>query len=219
MSMNIITVPVEKLIGWAKNPRTITSEDLDRLKWQIEHLGVYKPVLVTCALESDNAGPAEWVALGGNQRLKAFIDLGIKEVQCSVVKADDEQRRIEYSLSDNDRAGAYDKAKVGALISPFKDELELDIFKIDTLKNIPDLNDILNELDETEPDSPEIEITPELFESHNYLVLYFDNDLDWEVAQDVFKIRSAGALDSKKGYKREGVGRVIDGKKALKAIL
>jgi lipoprotein NlpI len=66
---------------------------------------------------------------------------------------------------------------------------------------------------------PEIEITPELYESHNYLVLYFDNEFDWQSAVDAFEVKQQHAIDSKDNYKRIGTGRVINGGDVLKKIL
>ena len=70
--MKIITIPIKEVTGWKLNPKSIEQEDIDRLIWQIEHLGVYKPLLVTKVRKKDDAGTANWIALGGNQRLKAF---------------------------------------------------------------------------------------------------------------------------------------------------
>jgi hypothetical protein len=64
---------------------------------------------------------------------------------------------------------------------------------------------------------PEIEITPELYESHNYLVLYFDNDFDWQSAIDVFGIEKTMRKNIKIGD--VGEGRVLSGSTVLKTIL
>lgn len=50
--------------------------------------------------------------------------------------------------------------------------------------------------------------------THNYIVLYFDNDFDWEVAQDKFGLKKVKDLIPRKGQP-VGVGRVICGKKVL----
>jgi hypothetical protein len=68
-------------------------------------------------------------------------------------------------------------------------------------------------------EKPEVEFTEELGEESNYLVLYFDNKIDWINAQSVFDLKPVKALDSKKGYERVGVGRVIDGTKFIEKIL
>ena len=144
--MNIIEVPIEKIANWKLNPRSIHEEDIKRLIWQIENLGVYKPLLVTKALKKDNAVTADWIALGGNQRLKAFNKLGIKEVHCSVVKADSQKKRIEYSLSDNDRAGSYNRDQLNDLIFPEMDSLDLDMFKLD-LGELTGLDEFMTEIE------------------------------------------------------------------------
>lgn len=67
-------------------------------------------------------------------------------------------------------------------------------------------------------EKPRHEITAELLESHNYVVLYFDNDLDWNVAQQVLGIEPKEALDSREGYRRAGIGRVIRGAPVIERL-
>ena len=86
-----------------------------------------------------------------------------------------------------------------------KEELFPDLFK--------EGGEILKE------EKPEVEFTEELGEESNYLVLYFDNKIDWINAQSVFDLKPVKALDSKKGYERVGLGRVIDGTKFIEKIL
>ena len=74
--------------------------------------------------------------------------------------------------------------------------------------------------DETgEKEEGEIEITPELYESHNYLVMYFDNEFDWQSAVNTFEIKPVHAIDSKENFLRVGTGRVLKGSDVLKKIL
>lgn len=109
-----------ELVRWDENPRTITDKEYERLQEHIRHLGVYKPLLIN----QDN------IVLGGNQRLKALIDLGHEEVMCSVVTTKDKHQMIEYALSDNDQMGKFDEQKVAELVTlnPIKTEL----FKLNT---------------------------------------------------------------------------------------
>jgi len=122
--MKIIKVPIEKCELWEKNPRGITKKDFERLKKQIQKLGVYKP-LIAC---QENG---KYIILGGNMRLRALQELGYKDVELSIVEAKTEKEKIEYSLSDNDRVGYYEEEKLAELIYPHLDELELEDFKID----------------------------------------------------------------------------------------
>ena len=64
---------------------------------------------------------------------------------------------------------------------------------------------------------PEIEISPELFESHNYVVLYFDNDLDWQTATEVFDLKTVKRKNERIGDK--GLGSVVAGSEILKTLL
>ena len=65
---------------------------------------------------------------------------------------------------------------------------------------------------------PEVEFSEELLEEHNYVVLYFDNTLDWQVAKDVFGLGTVKALASKDGYIKNGTGRVVKGAKYLERL-
>ena len=102
---------VESLKFWDKNPRKIKKEDFERLKNQILSLGQYKPLLIT----------EDGVVIGGNMRLRAYRELGIKTAWVSVVDAKDEETILKYAFSDNDRAGYYDDDLLANLSSAFPD--------------------------------------------------------------------------------------------------
>lgn len=122
--MKIVKVPIGQLDLWDKNPRGISKVDFARLKKQITKLGVYKPLV---AYQSKD----RYVVLGGNMRLRALKDMGIKEVEVSVVEAKTEARRIEIALSDNDRAGFYEEDKLAELVYPEIENLDLEDYKVD----------------------------------------------------------------------------------------
>ena len=67
--------PLENLTPWEENPRSITAGNLTRLKNQIIKHGQYKPILVT----------KDGIVIGGNMRLKAYKELGIKNIWISVI--------------------------------------------------------------------------------------------------------------------------------------
>jgi len=101
--------PIGKLHEWEKNPRSITARDFERLKKQISVLGQYKPLIIT----------ADGTVLGGNMRLKAYRELGLENIWVSIVEAPDEAKKLEYSLSDNDRAGFYDGDLFSGLVDQY----------------------------------------------------------------------------------------------------
>jgi DNA modification methylase len=124
MTMKILKVPISSVVPWAKNPRGILEGDFARLKKQIRKLGVYKP-LVAC---KENG---KYVVLGGNMRLRALKEFGLKEIDISIVYAKTEAKRIEYALSDNDRAGYYEEDRLAELVYPHIADLDLAEFKVD----------------------------------------------------------------------------------------
>ena len=70
----------------------------------------------------------------------------------------------------------------------------------------------------------EIPFTEVLREEHNYIVLYFDNEVDWLQAESLFALETVKALSTRTDGKltasaeRRGVGRVLRGPEALEAL-
>lgn len=129
---------ISKLHNWAKNPKFVEPTDLERLKTQIQELGQYKPLIVS----------TEGEVLGGNQRLKAYKELGITEVWVSVVSPKNEAQKLAYALSDNDEVGQYDREKLIPLIENVPD-LDLEQYSVNLGTPIK-LQDLIFDVD---PDS------------------------------------------------------------------
>lgn len=155
--MEIKKVDISLLDNWDKNPRGIKEKDFNRLKQQIKNLGVYK-ALVACK-ENER-----YIVLGGNMRLRAYKELGHKEVFITEVEAKTDKRKTEIALSDNDSVGYYEYDKLYELLEPLKDDFNFEDFKVDIegLKNIP-LESVFNDIQikeiEGEDDVPEIKKT------------------------------------------------------------
>jgi len=122
--VNLLKVPISDVQPWDKNPRGIKTKDYERLKKQILKLGIYKPLLAY----RENGG---YVVLGGNMRIRALKELGMTEVDISVVEAKTEAKKIEYALSDNDRAGFYEEQALAELVYPHIEDIDLGEFKVD----------------------------------------------------------------------------------------
>lgn len=97
-------------------------------------------------------------------------------------------------------------------------DADLDMTKLNLTIDIPsfDLEKILEGKKRSE--KPEVEFTEELLEEHNFVVLYFDNQVDWLQAQSILKLKRVKALDSKEGFEKMGVGRVMKGIDAIERI-
>jgi hypothetical protein len=145
---------VKDLKNWGSNPRSITAKGFDRLKNQIKRLGKYKPLLII----------ADGTVIGGNMRLRALEEMGVDEVKVSVIefhKQTDgqwyatidgvregdglfksmEDGMMEYSLSDNDRAGFYDDDLLANTMPQFG--IDWNAYSVDMYEPLPVL-DLLN---------------------------------------------------------------------------
>lgn len=124
-------IQIGELVNWDKNPRHIDEEDKERLKKQLLSLGQYKPLIAT-----KEGGYT--VVLGGNMRLQAMRELveegrdDFEQVWVSLVNAPDEKRKLEYALSDNDRAGHYNEDELVELAQGVGEGFNLEDYKIDT---------------------------------------------------------------------------------------
>lgn len=98
-------------------------------------------------------------------------------------------------------------------------------------EDIPDLDfsgfDIdwgFKEKDEEDEEDGEVEFTEVLGEEHNYIVLYFDNEVDWLQLQSLIDVDEKMNLSTRKDgiinkkMIRKGVGRVFNGKDVMERL-
>lgn len=143
------TRKISELRGWDKNPRSIKEKDFKRLKKQIQKLGQYKPLLIT----------PDGEVIGGNMRLKAYMELDIEDVWVSIVEPKDEAEKLEYALSDNDRAGFYDDDLISNLMPDYPN-FNWGDYAVD-LKEPQTLDDLIQSLQPIEEDeAPEVSDEP-----------------------------------------------------------
>ncbi len=91
-------VNIDELHNYAQNPRLINKKDFERLKKHITIHGQMQPLVVT----------QEGEVLGGNMRLRAYQEIGIKDIWIEIVSPKDDADKLKISLVLNDRAGYYD---------------------------------------------------------------------------------------------------------------
>lgn len=118
------TFRLEKLKPWKNNPRTITDEELNKLKDSIQRKPYFinaRPIVV-----SDRTG--ELVVIAGNQRLKALKELGWSEAPCIVFHCETEEEEADIALTDNHNNGEWDVEALTKNFSkfPLKDWLGSD---------------------------------------------------------------------------------------------
>jgi ParB-like chromosome segregation protein Spo0J len=179
------------------NPRSIQKHKFTKLVNSIKEFPEMlklRPIVV-----DDNN-----VVLGGNMRLKASIEAGLTEVW--IEKASDltPEQQKEFIIKDNSSFGDWD----WDVLANEWDTEKLNDWGLD----LPVLNE------KAEIEEQEVEFSEYLGESHNYVVLMFDNDIDWLSAQTHFELKSVYSKRQNGKPWSKGIGRVVDGAKYLKKL-
>lgn len=195
--MQIERIAISKIKPYEKNAKRHTDEQIQHIINSIEQFGMNDPIGIWGEKN---------VIVEGHGRYFALKKMGVKEVDCIRLDHLSDEERKAYTLVHNQ----------ATLETPFDDDLlkiELDgIFDIDMSDFGFDSD--FDEKEEIKKEEGEVPFTEELLLTHNYIVLYFDNDFDWEVAQDKFGLKQVKDLIPRKGQPK-GIGRVINGKKVL----
>jgi DNA modification methylase len=125
-----------------KNPRTIKDERFEKLKKSIEDFPdmLNKRPLV-CFTDTDG----KYVVLGGNMRLKAAKDLGLKELPIILADEWTEEQKAEFLIKDNVGYGEWewDELKKGWDVEKLTDwGLEIPDFKVEEAEAVEDDFDV-----------------------------------------------------------------------------
>jgi DNA modification methylase len=121
------SVPLKKLELWDKNFRDIKPEAFERLKNKIKELGVFKPLLAI------NGAGGKYAVIGGNQRLKAYRELGFPAADIILFpELTDPKIITKIAIADNQSDGETDLKKLSELIDELQiPEIELEDFAIE----------------------------------------------------------------------------------------
>lgn len=210
--MDIVEIKISKLNPAVYNPRVISESQMAKLVKSIDHFGFVEPVIVN----------KDYTIIGGHQRIKAFEILGRDSVPCVFVDLD-KQNEKALNIALNKMGGEFDVDMLQSLLGELNlSGLDMDLTGFDTLDAIFDISD--EETEETEI-KPEIVFTEILREEHNYIVLYFDNDLDWLQLESLYPLKQVrkpisiknGNINNDK-MAQYGVGRVINGAEFMEQI-
>lgn len=204
--MQIVYKKVNELIPYENNPR-INDEAVEYVKNSIKEFGFKVPIVI----DKNN------VIIAGHTRLKASLELGLKEVPCIIADDLSEEQIKAFRLADNkvSEKSQWDFSKLDEELDSI---LDIDMSLFDFEKSCQEIKE------EIEKEKPEIEFTEILGEEHNYIVLYFDNEVDWLQAETLFNLKQVQCPSTRKdgkitnSMKRVGVGRVLKGKEALERL-
>lgn len=206
-------VPLEDLKPNPKNPNRHPGDQVELLARVIEAQGWRQPVKV-----STRSG----YIVSGHGRYEAALLLGCP-VPVDFQDYPGEAEELADLLADNRIAelAEMDEKKLAELFAVIDEsDLSVDIagYTDDAVLALVDAIDGDLEI------VGEVPFSEVLREEHNYIVLYFDNEVDWLQAESVFALETVKSLSTRKdgkmteGQERKGVGRVIRGAEALEAI-
>jgi len=197
--------------------KILSRSNLAKLKRSILKDGFDYPFFVW--IENKGTKKEKYFIHDGHQRKRVLIELEndgyeIPKVPYIEIEAADRKEAVRKLLQVNSRYGEYNPE------SSFYRDNNIDLSIMNDI-NIPEIKSILRKLENPtmkEGDRPEIEFTTELMESHNYLVLTFDNIVDWTNAQNLFGLKTIHSKQSKPDNQKIGVGRVLSGATVLRMI-
>ena len=107
------TIPVGELKPAAYNPRKklkVGDKEYEKIKNSIQEFGYVEPIIVNY----------DMTVIGGHQRLTVLKDLGYTEVQCVVVRIEDENKVKALNVALNKITGAWDEQLLADLLVDLK---------------------------------------------------------------------------------------------------
>lgn len=193
-----LRIPIDSVSPFPGNPR---QGDVGAICESLRRFGQQKPIVVQASTR---------YIVAGNHLWKGAKALGWGEVAANVVDMDD-RTASAYLIADNrtSELGAYDDDALGEMLRVLAEQDNLRATGYDA----DDVDAFLRDLakDQGVKVPGEFTFATELMEAHNYVVLVFDNELDWNVAQQRLGLQKVSAPDATETYNREGIGRVLRG--------
>jgi len=196
--LQALAVPIDALEVWPGNYR---EHDIGAICESLTRFGQQKPIVVQAATMKIVAGNGQYLAAQA---------LGWTEIAANVVEISDDEAEA-FLIADNrtSERGRNTDDKLAVLLERVAKRGQL----VGTGYDGDDVDDLLKRVRREQQVAvrPEIPFSTELMEEHQYIVLYFDNTLDWNSAVTKLGIKQARTPDSTETYDRAGIGRVIRG--------
>ena len=197
---------VTSLIPNPRNPNKHSDKQVALLAKVIRHQGWRAPITI-----SKRSG----FIVTGHGRLAAALLLQVEQVPIDEQDFATEADEWAHLVADNRLAelADADSAMITELLGELDaGDLDMDLTGFD--------NESLEELmtAAAPPEKPEVQFSEYLGEANNYIVLKFDNEMDWLAAQEHFEIKTVAARNGKGEPWQRGVGRVISGEEYLRKI-
>jgi len=196
-------VSISKVKGNPNNPRIIKN---DKFKKLVKSIKEFPEMLKLRPIVVDE----DMIVLGGNMRLRASKDAGLKEVWIEIAEGLTEEQKKEFIVKDNVGFGEWE----WDVLANEWDSSQLIEWGLDVWLNEDDIKELKN------PDNKESEnpFATELDRESNYIVLKFDNDIDWIQAKTLFDLKTETARRQNGKPWSSGIGRVLNGADAINKL-
>lgn len=205
-----------------ENVRIHDQRNQEAIGQSLRDLGAGRSILI----DSDN------VIIGGNGVYEQAQELGLPvrviesdgteliAVKRTDLKSSDAKRKA-LAIADNrtNDLSFFDDEKLSRMLDQCGDLNAAAGFTPEEIAEFTAAPEEISEVPAKDPGQGEIPFAEELLESHNYVVLYFNNSVDWLQAQTIFNLHSVKEPGAKPGYVHRGIGRVINGAAALNLLL
>jgi len=199
-----LLVPIDSIEPYPGNPR---EGDVQAIRKSLRRFGVQKPVVVQEETRRIVAGNHLWLALK---------EEGATEIPASVSPLSDEDAKA-YLIADNRTAelGGYNEVDLASILRDIRESGDLE----GTGYSDREVEQFLARVErETAKGIPELSFSEELMEEHQYVVLYTDTEMDWNMLTELLGIRTSKAWDATDSYLRAGLGRVVRATDAISRI-
>jgi len=150
--IKIVYVSVDSLRPSEYNPRKISNESMGQLKESLKQFEVVDPLIVNCA-DGRNG-----IVIGGHMRLRAAVELGLKEMPVVYLNIPDLEKEKELNIRLNKNTGEFDWDLLAKFDESFlsqagfsSEELD-DIFAVE---DVPEQFDLQKELEKLKIDKIE----------------------------------------------------------------
>jgi len=111
------TMQINKLKFAPYNPRKMKKSEFEKLKKSIETFNCYEPLIVNSRT---------WHVVGGNQRLRALIELGYEEVEVVIIDLRVEKEKL-LNIALNRIQGEFVEDKLTVLIEELNKMPDIDV--------------------------------------------------------------------------------------------